>query len=312
MQPEVTIRKTAALTIAPFLVAVVALWSCGSSRLKIPLDPESHDFYETARLIMTGQEKDVFNHLPDAESRKEFIDEFWAKRDPDPGTPENEFKNEFYRRIQYSNQHFNEGTPGWKTDRGRFFIYLGNPDKTDEFLFHQEPDVRGPILWWIYYDYGLGIEFADKNGTGQYSFRYHTGDLFGAMESAKLGVLSQSGGGAKFINFSSKYDREKKEFVILLPVKSLSFREEGGVLKTEWEFFFYLYEKKGTRVDRFEQTRHFEKAEAELASLKEITFSFPYELKPGSYFLDIKIIEKGGLVKTRKVFEVKGKAGRAG
>jgi GWxTD domain-containing protein len=306
IMPEVAMKKTAALTLIPFLAAVVALSSCGSSGPKIVLDPESHDFYETARLIMTGQEKDVFNHLPDAESRKEFIDEFWAKRDPDPDTPENEFKIEFHRRIQYANQHFLEGTPGWKTDRGRFYIYLGAPDKTDEFLFHHEPDVQGPILWWIYYDYELGIEFADKNGTGQYSFRYHTGDLYGAMESAKLGVLRQFGGGPKFINFSSKYDRQKREFVISLPVKSLSFKEDGGVLKTDWEFFFYLYEKKGTRVDRFDQTGHFEKAEGELAGLKEITFSFPYELKPGSYFLDVKIFEKGGLVKARKIFAVKG------
>ncbi len=64
--------------------------------------------------------------------------------------------------------------------------------------------------------------------------------------------------------------------------------------------------RKGPKSTAFEQTRHFEKAEAELAALKEITFSFPYELKPGSYFLDVKIIEKGGLVKTRKIFEVKG------
>ena len=73
-------KKTAALMLIPFLAAVVALSSCGSSGPKIVLDPESHDFYETARLIMTGQEKVVFNHLPDAEARKEFIDEFWAKR----------------------------------------------------------------------------------------------------------------------------------------------------------------------------------------------------------------------------------------
>ncbi len=286
----------------------LGFWGCASGP-KMALDPESDKFYETARLIMTGQEKTIFNHLPDAESRKEFIDEFWAKRDPDPATHENEFQIEFFRRIQYANQHFNEGVPGWKTDRGRFYIYLGNPDKVEDFFFHHDPDVQGPILWWIYYDYELGIEFADKNGNGAYEYRYHTGYLFEAIESAKLGLLRKPEGGARFVDFNAKYDRTKRQFIISLPLKSLTFKEEGGVLKTDWQFFFYLYEKKGGRSDRFEEARHLEKTDDDLTGLREISFSFPYELKPGSYFLDVKFMEKGGLIKGRKIFEVKGQNG---
>jgi hypothetical protein len=55
-----------------------------SSLPRTELDPAARDFYETARLVMTSEEDDIFQHLPDAESRREFVSDFWAKRDPDP------------------------------------------------------------------------------------------------------------------------------------------------------------------------------------------------------------------------------------
>ena len=81
--------------------AAVLLGAAACSSLpKTALDPVSRDFYETARLVMTGEEDDIFQHLPDAESRREFISDFWAKRDPNPETESNEFKEEFERRIE--------------------------------------------------------------------------------------------------------------------------------------------------------------------------------------------------------------------
>ncbi|GAF84612.1 unnamed protein product, partial [marine sediment metagenome] len=140
------------------IIAVVILMSCGFSG-KIALDPTSKDFHETARLIMTKQEKDIFNYLPDKESREEFISDFWAKRDPSPDTEENEFKEEFFRRIEYASLRFREGIPGWKTDRGRIYIYLGPPDKVEQRPFVNYPDVKG-LIFWGYYKYRLGIEFV--------------------------------------------------------------------------------------------------------------------------------------------------------
>ena len=92
---------------------------------KIVFDPESREFFEKAQLIMTKQEKKIFEHLPDKESREDFIQEFWAKRDPEPYTEENEFKQDFLKRIDYANKYFKEGIPGWKTDRGRIYIIFG-------------------------------------------------------------------------------------------------------------------------------------------------------------------------------------------
>jgi GWxTD domain-containing protein len=79
--------------------------------------------------IITDEERKAFKKLATDDERERFIEEFWRRRDPDPDTDENEFKEEYYERIAYSNEHFASGIPGWKTDRGRIWIMYGNtPD----------------------------------------------------------------------------------------------------------------------------------------------------------------------------------------
>jgi len=302
-------RKTLKYLIqALFAFLVLGMMSCGSAR-KIALDPESKDFYETARLIMSKQERDIFNHLPDKESIKEFISDFWAKRDPDPDTDENEFKEEFFRRIEYANKRFKEGPPGWKTDRGRIYIYLGYPDKIDEIFTHSEPGIRGPILWWIYYRYEFGIKFVDKIGDGHFTFDPYSGvygNFFEAIERAKFGVAFQEEVMAKkFIDFDLKYNKEKKEIEVSIPVASLIFKEEDGLLKAYFEFEFYIYKKKGLKKDTFKERKSFEMPEDEVLQLKEIEFAFPYDLKQGKYYVDVIIIGGGDTGKARKIFEIK-------
>ena len=287
------------------IIAVVILMSCGFSG-KVALDPTSKDFYKTARLIMTKQEKDIFNHLPDQESREEFISDFWAKRDPDPDMEENEFKEEFFRRIDYANLRFREGIPGWKTDRGRIYIYLGPPDKVEQRPFVNYPDVRG-LIWWGYYEYRLGIEFVDRVGDGSYTLNRHQsayGNLLQVIEKAKYGqsfVESKW----KFIDLDVRYNREKKEIVISIPVTSLEFKEKEGSLKAEFEFEFLIYKKKGLRIDRFKQIKSFERPEDEILELEEIIFTFPYDLKPGKYYFDVAMGVKPDIARARKIFEIK-------
>jgi GWxTD domain-containing protein len=79
--------------------------------------------------IITPQERTAFEALRTDQERARFIEQFWERRDPTPGTPENEFKDEHYRRIVYTNQRFTTlTTPGWKSDRGRIYIMWGPPD----------------------------------------------------------------------------------------------------------------------------------------------------------------------------------------
>src|SRR4030042_1756735 len=72
-------------------IILVLLWpaSCSPSPgVKVAEDPDMKDFYEKARLIMTGEESKIWKSLPDNASREEFIEEFWKIRDPDPATDE--------------------------------------------------------------------------------------------------------------------------------------------------------------------------------------------------------------------------------
>ena len=81
--------------------------------------------------IITDQERKAFKNLTNDEEREAFIEAFWQRRNPNPDSPENEFREEHYRRIAYANEHFSAGKPGWKTDRGRIYIMWGKPDDID-------------------------------------------------------------------------------------------------------------------------------------------------------------------------------------
>jgi GWxTD domain-containing protein len=81
--------------------------------------------------IISDAERKAFRLLSNDEERDQFIEAFWQRRNPDPDSEDNEFKDEHYRRIEYANDHFASGVPGWRTDRGRIYIKFGKPDEID-------------------------------------------------------------------------------------------------------------------------------------------------------------------------------------
>ena len=86
---------------------------------------------EEVPYIITDEERKAFMSLSNDEEREAFIENFWQRRNPNPDSPENEFREEHYRRIAYANEHFAAGKPGWKTDRGRIYIMWGAADSID-------------------------------------------------------------------------------------------------------------------------------------------------------------------------------------
>ena len=86
---------------------------------------------EDVAFIITDKEREIFKKLMTDDEREAFIEDFWRKRDPDPDTEENEYKEQYYERIAYANEHFASGIPGWKTDRGRIYIKYGPPDEKE-------------------------------------------------------------------------------------------------------------------------------------------------------------------------------------
>ncbi len=133
--------------------------------------------------IITPEEKSVFLRLQTDEERDQFIEQFWKRRDPDPTTPDNEYKEEHYRRIQYANDVFAAGIPGWMTDRGRMYIKYGKPDRIETHPAggpYDRPSHEGggrtstfPFERWEYRHLeGIGddieIEFVDYSGGNLY------------------------------------------------------------------------------------------------------------------------------------------------
>jgi GWxTD domain-containing protein len=133
--------------------------------------------------IIADEEKKVFEDLTTLEEKENFIEQFWRRRDPDPRTPGNEFKEEHYRRIAYANQHYRSAQAGWKTDRGRIYIIHGAPDEIDAAPsggpYQRRPNegggITGTFPWerWRYrHIEGLGndieLEFVDPTFTDEY------------------------------------------------------------------------------------------------------------------------------------------------
>ena len=100
-------------------------------RKRLP-DPYQKWLTEDVAYIITNEERATFRGLLSDAEREQFIERFWLWRDPTPGTVENEFKEEHYRRIAYANENFSDDDlAGWKTDHGRVYITYGPPDEKE-------------------------------------------------------------------------------------------------------------------------------------------------------------------------------------
>jgi GWxTD domain-containing protein len=127
---------------------------------------DPHGTIDVLRYIASDQENDEMNSLRTPEQQKEFWEDFWKRRDPSPGTPENERMDEFYKRVQYANQHFGTGAAiGWKTDMGRIYIVNGQPDEVVRNPFNVD---RPPEEIWYYYRERKTFVFVDRDGFGRY------------------------------------------------------------------------------------------------------------------------------------------------
>jgi GWxTD domain-containing protein len=180
--------------------------------------------------IITDDERKAFKKLQTDEEREAFIEEFWRRRDPDPDTDENEYREEYYERIAYVNEHFSSGIPGWKTDRGRIWIMYGKPDERETHPmggpYSRMPWEGGgdtttyPFERWFYrYIAGVGsgieLEFVDPTGTGEYRLSTNPNDkdalLYvpgaGQTLSEQLGLESRADRIGGFNN--SNYQREQ-------------------------------------------------------------------------------------------------------
>jgi len=172
---------------------------------------------QDVRWIITDDERKAFMQLSNNEERDQFIEAFWQRRNPNPDSEDNEFKDEHYRRIEYANEHFPAGKPGWMTDRGRIYIVYGPADEIESHPSggtYERPMEEGggetstfPFEDWRYrYIEGIGqeviIEFVDSCMCGDYHMTLDRSekDALKNVPGAGLTLYEQMG-------MSSKADR---------------------------------------------------------------------------------------------------------
>lgn len=167
--------------------------------------------------IITKEERRAFMALQTDEERENFIENFWRRRDQNPDTEENEFREEYYERIAYANERFTSGIPGWRTDRGRIYIAWGKPDSIESRPSggaYDRPSYEGggttttyPFEIWFYRHLdgvgdGIEIEFVDPTGTGEYRIARNANEKDAMLYVPGAGLtLSES------LGLSSKVDR---------------------------------------------------------------------------------------------------------
>jgi GWxTD domain-containing protein len=175
--------------LAPFLSAailmlaaagVLAAWQAQPSApatKQAKVDPYTKWLQEDVVYIIDDRERATFLSLG-MDERDHFVEQFWERRNPTPGSAENAFKAEHYRRIAFANSHWAwRSTPGWKTDRGRIYIVYGPPDEIESHPSGRPEagpsQVNYPFEEWMYYhikDVGdkVIIRYEDTAKTGEF------------------------------------------------------------------------------------------------------------------------------------------------
>lgn len=172
---------------------------------------------EDVRWIITDEERKTFQALKTDDEREQFIEQFWLRRDPDPDTDVNEYREEYYQRIAYANEHFTSGIPGWKTDRGRIYVMFGKADQIESHPSggsYDRPAWEGggststyPFeIWWYRYIEGVGsdveIEFVDPTGSGEYRIARSPDEKDALLYTPNAGLTL-----AEQLGLSTKADR---------------------------------------------------------------------------------------------------------
>jgi len=169
--------------------------------------------------IISPDERNAFLQLATNEEREQFIEQFWLRRSSNPDLPDNDFKEEHYRRIAYANEHYASGIPGWKTDRGKMYIIWGPPDEIDSHPTggtYDRPMEEGggstsTYPWetwrWRYLE-GIGeniiLEFVDPSGSGEFHMTMDPSekDALLHVPGAGLSLMEQMGLASKADRFT--------------------------------------------------------------------------------------------------------------
>lgn len=200
--------KTRAFKIAIFALLISSLLFSGQKVKEKDLPARFRDFLNLTRYIIREEEKEVFMQLTKDIDREIFVETFWKMRDPTPGTPQNEYKDEIINRFNYANKYLgrNSTREGWRTDMGMMYIILGEPISKDRFP--STKDIYPCEVWYYYGDQAkglpphFGLVFYQKGGAGEYK-------LYNPVSDGPASLLIKSRGMDPF-NYAVQFETIKE------------------------------------------------------------------------------------------------------
>ncbi|TET43992.1 GWxTD domain-containing protein [candidate division TA06 bacterium] len=121
--------------------------------------------------LLAGQDTFRFMRSLSPNGQEQFLIDFWLRRDPTPGTPQNEFFDAFAARVKEADEMFRSGLErGIASDRGKIYIKYGKPDDTESYP--TDPDYPAHEDWFYYREGGIQFIFSDISGIGKYELVY--------------------------------------------------------------------------------------------------------------------------------------------
>ncbi len=285
--------------LALLLASLLVLSSCAAYKLPKSLDPDSREFLSKVRYIIDKPGRQAFLSLAGEAERKAFIEDFWRKRDPDPETEVNEFKMEYFKRIDEANLLFKEGTTaGWLQDRGRLYITLGPPDNRETYprgvTFYGKPTE----IW--YYGF-FPVVFVDDNWSGTYRLQTlnvaHLSEIARAQELRKPLVRTDEW----LPDFPLEIQKIKDGEAVIrvkLPYKDIWFKAEENVFQATLKLTAEAFDAAKQKVWEGQKSFPLSFSSEEYLKIIRETFiiEIPVQLDPGSY--DLRLVLKNITVGT--------------
>lgn len=298
--------------------------SCRLYNLERKLDPVNADFLSKVRYIITRKERKIFLELPQSE-REQFIEEFWERRDPDPDTEENEFKMEYFNRIEKASDLFiGEAKPGWSTDRGRIYVLFGPPTDRIRYPMGGDPYSRCREVWY----YGaFPVIFIDSTCTGLYSLvTYDLSNIrqlnlsyMHELTKAQASAQATFGKEKRFFDFKWRVkkdvveaDRVEGTITIEIPYGNIWYKSEGDMLETVLDVRLELKDSEGSLIWEYEEAFAIVITEDELREKQKKMYKMEIpliletdldRLRQGKNLLYALIINRTGDEKLKKVME---------
>ena len=276
------------------------IFNCTYKKLVKSLPEEDRAFLRITNYIINKDERKMYVAIP-AEKRAEFRTKFWEKRDPDPSTEINEYKEEYFERIDFANLNFRETKEGWLTDRGRVYILLGPPTyttyrvgriasaadtNTRQYYYHSH---------YIWYYGNFPIIFVDYNHTNSFEMEglnnRHLASINMAMKDWQPDVETEM----LYYDFKArlKQKNSQKQLLIIIPYKRILFSSDKktDLFIADFSIEVEITDLTGVIVKKLNKNCKIELKESESNKTgSDFKQYFKLDLKPGEYNAVIKIL----------------------